>query len=420
MRRGTGRRDDRDLGARHQGLREEQARAGAAEAASKAVQQAAGAVGDAADTAAGDASDAGERFGGPGSGFGTPGAPLNRHSPFYVGFVGALGVLAAWGISQLVTRLTSVLTLIAVSLFLALGLDPVVQAIQARGPKRSRAVGMVLMLTVALFVGIVALVVPPVVGEAGQLADQAPAIVDKMLQNQTVRDLDQQYGLISRGQAELEKRLTDQSLWTTVFGGVLGAGRAVVSGLFSAFTVLVLTLYFTASLPRVKASVYRMVPRSRRQRVSFLSEEISNRVGGYFLGQLAVATINGICSYVLMVVVGVPYAAVLAVSVGLLGLIPMVGASIGAVLVIVVALFQSTATSIVVGVYYVLYQQFENYFIAPRIMQRTIAVPGAITVVAALAGGTLLGVLGALMAIPVAAGLLLIYQEVLLPRQQAH
>ena len=349
---------------------------------------------------------------------GTPGRPLNRQSPFFVGFVGAIGVLLAWALLHTVLQLSSVLLLIVVALFLALGLDPVVQWLQARGLKRGYAAAVVFLGVILVFVGIIALVVPPVVREAGQLVDKAPDFVDNLLKNRTLRDLDKQYGIITNAQHELKKRATDQSLWTSVFGGVLGAGKAVVGGLFSAFTVLVLTLYFTASLPRVKAAVYRMVPRSRRQRVSFLSEEISRRVGGYFLGQLAVATLNGIFSYIMMTIVGIPYAAVLAVSVGILGLIPMVGATLGAVLVVVVGLFQSGTQALVVAVYYIVYQQVENYVISPRIMQRTVSVPGAVTVVAALAGGTLLGVVGALMAIPVAAGLLLLYQEVLLPRQQ--
>jgi predicted PurR-regulated permease PerM len=353
-----------------------------------------------------------------GASLGTPGRPLNRHSPFFVGFVGAIGVLFAWGLLHTLTQLSSVLMLIIVALFLALGLDPVVQWLQSRGLRRGYAAAIVFLGVVAVFVGLIALVVPPVVKEATQLVDQAPDFVDNLLKNRTVRDLDEQYGIVSRAQAELQKRATDQSLWTSIFGGVLGAGKAVVGGLFSAFTVLVLTLYFTASLPRVKASVYRMVPRTRRQRVSFLSEEISRRVGGYFLGQIAVATVNAICSYIMMMIVGIPYAAVLAVSVGVLGLIPMVGATLGAVLVVIVALFQSGTAALIVTVYYVIYQQVENYVVSPRIMQRTVSVPGAVTVVAALAGGTLLGVVGALMAIPVAAGLLLLYQEVLLPRQQ--
>ena len=352
-----------------------------------------------------------------GEGFGIPGQPLNRHSPFYVGFVGALGVLVAYGLVQAVTMVSSVLTLVGASLFLALGLDPLVKWLQSRGLRRGVAVSVVLVAVVGVFAGATALVVPPVVSEASQLATQAPDLVNNLLKNDRLRRLDNQYGVVSAIQQELSKRVKDQGTWASLFGGFLGAGKAVLSGFFSASTVLVLTLYFLAALPKVKASAYRMVPRSRRQRVTFLSEEITRRVGGYFIGQLAVAAINAILSYLMMMIISLPYAAVLAVSVGLLGLIPMVGATIGAFVVLLVALFTSTTDAIVVGVYYVVYQQVENYLIGPRIMRRTVSVPGAITVVAALVGASLLGVLGALMAIPAAAGLLLIYEEVLVPRQ---
>ena len=115
-----------------------------------------------------------------------------------------------------------------------------------------------------------------------------------------------------------------------------------------------------------------------------------------------------------------PYAAVLAVTVGLLGLIPMVGATLGALVVALVALFVDPTKALIAVVYFVIYQQIENYVVAPRMMRRTVSVPGVVTVVAALAGGTLAGVLGALLAIPTAAGLLLLYEEVLVPRQQRH
>ena len=395
--------------------REERARAGAAEAASEAVRSAAGAISEAANEAATSTAASGV-----GDGFGTPGRPLNRRSPFYIGFVAALGVLAAYGLMLAVTRISSVLILLVTSLFLALGLDPMVQWIQARGPRRGVAVGIVLVLVVGVFAGVLALIVPPVVLEATELAEQAPDLVNNLLQNDQLRRLDEQYGVVTTIEDELAKRVKDQGLWTSLFGGVFGAGKAVLSGFFSTFTVLVLTLYFLASLPTVKAATYRMVPRSRRQRVTFLSEEITRRVGGYFIGQLTVATINGVCTYVLLKIIDIPYAAVLAVTVGLLGLVPMVGATLGAIVVLIVALFTSTTDAIIVGVYYVLYQQLENYMIAPRVMSRTVSVPGAVTVIAALVGATLLGVLGALMAIPVAAGLLLLYQEVLLPRQRNH
>jgi predicted PurR-regulated permease PerM len=352
--------------------------------------------------------------------FGTPGAPLNRQSPFMIGFIGAIGVFVAWGLVAAVQQLSSVLTLLVVALFLALGLEPVVQALMRRGLGRTASVAVVVAFVIAIFIGVVALLVPPVISQASQLADQAPSYVQNLLKGRVFRDLDQHYGIVTKLQTELQRRATDQTLWTSIFGGVLGAGKAVASGFFAAFTVLVLTLYFLASMHTVKDSIYHLVPRSRRVRVQHLGEEISRRVGGYFLGQLAVATINAIISYAMMKILDLPFAAVLAVSVGLLGLVPMVGATLAAVLVVLVAFFQSGTLALIVAIYYLIYQQIENYVIAPRIMRRTVSVPGAITVIAALAGVTLLGMLGALLAIPVAAALLLVYQEVLLPRQEKH
>lgn len=142
------------------------------------------------------------------------------------------------------------------------------------------------------------------------------------------------------------------------------------------------------------------------------------RVGSYAIAQVSVATINAVCSWIMMSIVDIRYAAVLAVVVGFLGLIPMVGASLGAAIVCAVAVFDDPQKALIALIYYVVYQQLENYLVAPKIMQRTVAVPGAVTVVAALVGATLLGMLGALLAIPVAAGLLLIYEEVLVPRQR--
>lgn len=231
--------------------------------------------------------------------------------------------------------------------------------------------------------------------------------------------LDKNYSIVAKLQHEINARLTDGSFVGRVFGGVLGAGMALAGALFQGFTVLVLTLFFLAALPRVKRAAYATVPLSRRPRVVWLSEEIMRRVGAYAIGQAAVATVNGILSFVMMSIVDIPYAAVLAVLVGLLGLIPMVGATIGAVLVAAVAFFDEPHKAVIAAIYYLVYQQLENYVVSPRIMARTVSVPGAVTVIAAMAGGTLLGVLGPLLAVPVAAGLLLLYEEVLLPRQRS-
>jgi len=350
--------------------------------------------------------------------YGTAGHPLNRQSPFYIGFVGAFGVLVAYGLVRALSQLTQVITLLVVAFFLTLALNPLVEALNRRGLRRPLSVAIVFAGLVAVFTALGFVVVPPAAQQGTMLAESAPKYLDNLLNNRVVQQLDSHYHVVDTFQRELQKRVTDGDFMSGVFGGVFGFGKAVASGFFAFLTVLVLTLYFLSSLPRVKQAAYGIVPISRRERFASLSEEIMRRVGSYAIGQVAVATINAICSWVMMSIVGIRYAAVLAIVVGLLGLVPMVGASLGAAIVCTVALFDEPKKAVVALVYYVVYQQLENYVVAPKIMQRTVSVPGAVTVVAALVGAALLGLLGALLAIPVAAGLLLIYEEVLLPRQR--
>ena len=161
------------------------------------------------------------------------------------------------------------------------------------------------------------------------------------------------------------------------------------------------------------------MPRSRRARVGLLTDEILARVGGYVAGAVSIATLNGALTYVLLTFLGIDYAVALAMLVFLTGLIPLIGATIGAVVLFAVALFSSVQAGIVVAVWFLVYQQLENYLLYPRIMQRSVDVSPAATVVAVLVGGALLGVLGALLAIPIAAALQLVLAEVVAPRQDA-
>ncbi|MGV1009450.1 MAG: AI-2E family transporter [Dermatophilaceae bacterium] len=348
------------------------------------------------------------------------GQPINRRSPFYIGLVGGFGVLTAYTVWQAVASLDTVFTLLIVAFFLTLALDPLVEVLVQRRVGRGPAVALVLLALLVIFVVLGLVVVPPVAQQGAELARNAPTYLDQALRNPTVQDLDEQYHLLQHVQEEFNRRITDSEFMSQVFGGVLGVGRAVASGIFSTLTVFVLTLYFLTALPRLKHAAYDMVPATRRSRVMSLSEEIMRRVGFYAIGQVAVASVNAGCSYIMMTIVHIPYAAVLAVAVGLLGLIPMVGATLGAVVVATVAFFDDPKKAVIAIIYFIVYQQTENYLVAPRIMERTVSVPGAVTVVAALAGGALFGILGALLAIPAAAGLLLIYEEVLVPRQRRH
>jgi len=305
-----------------------------------------------------------------------------------------------------------------VAFFLTLALNPVVEVLVRRGLSRGPSVAVVFVLVVLVFTLLGLLVVPPATQQGADLANNAPKYLDEVLRNPRLMELDQHYQVFAKLREEFTKRITDGNFMSEVAGGVLGAGRIIASGIFSSLTVLVLTLYFLSSLPALKQAAYAVVPASRRPRFISLSEEIMRRVGSYAIGQVVVATVNAFCSWIMMSIVGIPYAAVLAVAVGFLGLVPMVGATLGAVLVAAVAVFDDPRKAVIAIIYFIVYQQTENYLVAPRIMQRTVSVPGAVTVVAALTGATLLGMLGALLAIPAAAGLLLLYEEVLVPRQR--
>ncbi len=339
-------------------------------------------------------------------------------SPFYVGFTFALGALVAWLLVENLTRLTSVLTFLLVAVFLTLALEPIVRWLTRRGVPRFGAVFIVFLGLVGAVTLVVSLVVPPIASQAATLVDKTPDYLERITTTPWVEELDAEHDIFGRITEEIESLAVDRATISTVFGGVLGAAGWLAGSLVGVLTSAILTLYLLATLPTVKDAAFRLVPRSRRAGVRVLAEEIMRRVGGYALGQGAVATINGVCSWIMMKILDVPYPEMLAVVVGLLGLIPLVGATLGAVIVALAALTVSPTTTLIVGVYYVIYQQFENYVIVPNIMRRTVSVPGAVTVVAVLVGGTLLGVLGALIAIPVAAGLLLIYHEVLVPRQE--
>jgi predicted PurR-regulated permease PerM len=345
------------------------------------------------------------------------GAPLRR-SPFSTGFMAALGVLLAYGLVHVLLNLAQVLTLIVVALFLALGLEPLVSGLMRRGFGRGRAVLLIVLSLSMLIAGIGWLVVPTVVEQVGTFVDRAPGYLDHLQHTSFVMQLDARFHIVHKVKLQAHSGLSSLTM-STLLGGVLGAGKAVLDVVVAVITVFVLTLYLMVALPSVKTAAYKLVPQGRRARVVFLGEEISRRVGGYVLGQAVLAVTNGVLTYLMLILLGLPFSAVLALVVGLLALLPIVGTVIGGVIITLVALSVSWATAFVALGYYIAYHLVESYVLSPRIMHRAVGVPPIVVILAVLAGGTLLGVIGALIAIPIAAGLSLIYEQVLVPRQQA-
>jgi predicted PurR-regulated permease PerM len=346
--------------------------------------------------------------------FGRPGRPLSRRSPFRIGFTAALGVALAYGLVNALIAVRSVLILILISAFLAIGLNPAVEALERRSMRRSLAVGIVLVAVLMFFVGFGFAVVPPIIDQGTQFAHKAPDYVQQLQDNHRIASLDAKYHFLNRLKTYVDK---PERLGGALFGGVLGAGKVVLSAFFAAITVLTLTLYLMANLPDIKAGAYRLVPRSRRARVGLLTDEILDRVGGYVAGNLLISLIAGTLTYVVLLILHVPYALALGLLVAVTDLIPVVGATLGAIVVTLVGFFVSVRTGLIAAAYYATYQQIENYVLYPRIMKRSVDVSPVATVIAVLVGGSLLGVLGALLAIPVAAAVQLVLQEVAAPRQ---
>ena len=344
--------------------------------------------------------------------FGSLGRPIRRDSPFMLGFLGALGVLTAWFLVQAFLQARSVLVLIAVALFLAIGLSPIVEWLIDRGMRRGVAVGIVFLGVIAAFVGFGFAVLPPVIEQSNAFVKALPDYLADLRRNPTIRQFDQDYGVIDRAQTYV----TSGDLGQRMFGGIVGVGRVVLNAVFSALSLLIMTLYFLAALPSMKRQAYRLVPASRRERVTLLSDEVINRIGGFIGGALTVAFVAGFTSYVFLMIIGLPYALALALFVALLDLVPLIGATIAAVVVSLLGFTESVVVGISCVVFYIAYQQFENYVVYPRVMRRAVDVPAPVTVVAVLLGGALLGVVGALLAIPVAAAVLLVLRQVAIPR----
>jgi len=346
---------------------------------------------------------------------------LLTRSPFVLGFLFAAGALVAIQLGEAIAALSTVWVLIVVSLFLAIGLNPLVERLTRQGLRRGQAVAVVFLLALAAFAGILVAIVPPLVEQVTALVGSIPELATQLQENELVRRLDEQFGVVDQLQ-----KVNGAELASSAFGGLLGFGIAVVSGLFTVITVLVLTLYFLGSLPSITAGFYRLVPASRRARVQDLGDRVVTNVGGFVAGQSTVAVTAGVAAYLFLFVLGkvmdAPligrYSLALALVVAVFDIIPLIGAMIGAAVVVTVGLADSPSVAIVLAVYFAIYQQVENYLIAPRIMRRSVDIAPMVTILAALVGGTLLGVVGALVAIPIAAGVLMVVREVVLPRME--
>jgi len=348
--------------------------------------------------------------------YGILGKPINRSHPYYFGFIATLGALTAIVLMRALASVSQIFVLILIALFLATGLNPAVEALRKRNMSRSTAVA-VIFSSVILFVIFFALVViPPVVNQGTQLINNAPSLLQDLMKNDTINRLNDQFGLIDTLQAKLKSITSDGTLLISTFGGVIGVGKSVLSGFFTSLTILVLTLYFITSLPQAIDLGLSLVPASRRDRVGRLTNAVIARVGAFVGSQILIAAMAAVFVVAMATALGMPSPIAIGMIVLVAALIPLIGHFLGCAIVTLIALTQSVWIGIIAFSAYVIYVQIENYIVTPRIMKRTLSVPGAVTIISALIGSSLLGLVGGLLAVPVAASIILILDEVVIPR----
>lgn len=351
--------------------------------------------------------------------YGAPGAPVLDRSPFRAAVQATLGVVCVVALLWTVVLVRDIVLILLVALFLAIGLSPAVEYLRRHGFGPVLAPATVIVIAAAIVVTTVLAGVPPLLRQGNDLRAQVPRYVQQAVAaNPTLRDLDERFGLVER-----VEEVTDGSAGTAVLDEqpaelMLGLAMGVVRAVFATVTVAVLMLYFLGNYRGLKRAAYALVPRSRRARVTLLTDEILDRVGLYVLGNIATSAVAGAAAALVLWWLDVPYPVALGLFVALMDAVPLVGATIGAVVSSAMAFTVSAGAGLVAVAFFVVYQQLENFVLVPRVMRRAVDVSPAATIVAILIGAALLGVVGAMLAVPVAAAVQLVVSEVVVPRQE--
>src|SRR5215211_2091738 len=304
------------------------------------------------------------------------------------------------------------LSWLVIAAFIAIAVSGPVNVL-SRHMRRGFAIAVVYITLLLIPIGIGALIVPGLVNQAEDLADNAPEyaqdVTDFVNDNETLSNLNDKYDITSKLQDEAEK-LPDKI--PDAAGTLRDIGVGFVNSVFAALTIFILSVFIVGGGRRWIERFLESRDPEQKERIRRALDHIGNAVGNYVGGALLQATIAGVTSFIVLTILGVPFAAPLAVLVFFFDLIPLVGATLAAVLVAVVTLFVNFPVALIVWVIYSIgYQQVENYVIQPQIQRRAVAVEPFVVLVAVLFGGTLFGIIGALLAIPAAASIQIAIRE---------
>jgi predicted PurR-regulated permease PerM len=345
-------------------------------------------------------------------------ASLNH--PFAVGFSLTLGGLVAILLGLAFSNLSTVIIYVVFALFAALGLDPLVRLLERHRFSRPWGIVTVYGGFALILVGVLWLIIPTVVKQIAQFVKDVPTLIANFQNSDTYAWLQDNFGdQVGKILGQIRTFLTDPGNIAAIGGGVIQVGITVATTISGLIIILVLSLYFLASLPVMKESFTRLAPARNRTRLASLTDQITSSIGGYLGGMVILAFCNSVITFFLYLFLGLPFPLLLAVTAFCLTLIPLVGSVLFWIVGSTIALFSNPVSALIFAILYLIYMQLEAYVLTPRVMNRAVSVPGALVVIGALVGGTLLGLLGALVAIPITASILLIIKQVIIPKQDA-
>jgi predicted PurR-regulated permease PerM len=345
---------------------------------------------------------------------------LLSRSPLNIGFFLTAGALIAYGLVQMITSLQSVVLMVMLSLVIALGLNPAVEWFHRRGIRRGLCV-LIVGLLVMFFVGLAFwAVLPPAIEQVTLLFQNLPKFVNDLLNNPQIYAFNQETGIITQIVGMLKSSDFISELVNWAFGGVVGATAFITNLVFSTILTIVLTIYFLATLPTIKEVFSTLSPASRRPRVKYLVNEILKRIGNYVSGLFLVVLMAATYTAIVISIIGFNngmrnYALALAAVIMLLYFVPLVGSTLAIITISIVGFSYSPLTGVLCLILLFGYQQFDAYFIEPRIYSKSVQVPSIAIILGAISGGSVAGMMGAILAVPVMAALLLLYREVLIP-----
>ncbi|GAA1977577.1 AI-2E family transporter [Microbacterium pumilum] len=340
--------------------------------------------------------------------------------PFTVGLLLTLGGLVAILFGIALTNIATILVYIGLAAFAALGLDPVIKWLGKHNVKRGWAIAIIFLVFAVIGIGLLWLVVPTLITQVGQLISGIPDSIANFEKSDFYHWLEGIFGTgLTSLVDEVEKFITDPKNIAAISGGLLKVGAGIATAISGGLIVVVLTLYFVASLPGIKDSLMQFAPARRRPGVRAMTDQITDSVGGYLMGMVVLAFFNSVVATILHLVLRLPYPLLMGVLAFSITIIPLIGPVLYWIVATTLALFTSPISALIFAICYLIYIQIEAYVLTPKVMNRAIEIPGSLVVIGALIGGTLLGFIGALIAIPVTASILLIIKQVFFKKQDA-